>query len=108
MKLQRFAPDGTLIFEQDYPDPPEPDITAEEAVSKYFSAYQIAALQRLEMALLAANKPLGPQMTAAKTWLENVLLGWAINPVPAPAAAFGEPSVTFESASAEAVAGLQS
>ena len=107
MKLQRFAPDGTLIFEADYPDPPEPDITAEEAVAKYFSAYQIAALQRLEMALLQAGKPLGPAMSAAKTWLESVMLGWAMNPVAAPAAAFGEPSVTFEQASAEAVAGLQ-
>ena len=40
-------------------------------------------------------------------WLEAMMLGWAINPVAAPAAAFGEPSVTFEQASAEAVAGLQ-
>lgn len=32
----------------------------------------------------------------------------AINPVATPAAAFGEPNATFESASAEAVAGLQS
>ena len=108
MKLQRFAPDGTLIFEQDYPDPPEPDITAEQVVAKYFSAYQIAALQRLEMALLQANKPLGPAMTAAKTWLESVMLGWAVDPTSKPAAAFGEPSVSFEQASAEAVAGLQS
>jgi hypothetical protein len=81
-------------------------ITAENAVSKYFSAYQIAALQRLEMALLQANKPLGPAMTAAKTWLESVMLGWAMNPVAAPASAFGEPGVTFEQASAEAVQSL--
>jgi hypothetical protein len=80
--------------------------TAEEAVSKYFSAYQIAALSRLEMALLQAGKPLGPAMTAAKTWLESVMLGWAANPVPAPAEAFGVPSVSFEEASAEAVASL--
>lgn len=88
--------------------PPAPTFTAEQIVSQYFSAYQIAALQRLEMALLQAGKPLGPMMTAAKNWLEGVMLGWAINPVAAPAAAYGEPSVTFESASAEAVAGLQS
>jgi hypothetical protein len=87
--------------------PPAPTFTAEQIVSQYFSAYQIAALQRLEMALLQAGKPLGPQMTAAKQWLEGVMLGWAMNPVAAPAAAFGEPSVTFEQASAEAVAGLQ-
>ena len=108
MKLQRFAPDGTLIFEEDYPDPPEPDITAEEAVAKHFSAYQIAALQRLEMALLQANKPLGPAMSAAKTWLESVMVGWAINPVAAPASFYGVPSVSFEQASAEAVSDLNS
>jgi hypothetical protein len=93
------------------PPPPTPYVetfTAEQVVAKYFSAYQIAALQRLEMALLQANKPLGPQMTAAKTWLESVMLGWAVDPTPKPAAAFGEPSVTFEQASAEAVQALQS
>lgn len=84
--------------------------TAEQIVSQYFSPYQIAALQRLEMALLAANKPLGPAMTAAKTWLEGVMLGWAVDPTPKPAAAFGAlpNGVTFESASAEAVANLNS
>jgi hypothetical protein len=87
---------------------PPPTFTAEEIVSQYFSPYQIAALQRLEMALLQANKPLGPAMTAAKTWLENVLVGWAIDPTPKPQADFGAlpNGVTFESASAEAVAAL--
>jgi hypothetical protein len=82
--------------------------TAEQIVSQYFSAYQIAALQRLEMALLQAGKPLGPAMTACKQWLEGVMLGWAMNPVAAPAASFGSPSggVTFEQASAEAVTDL--
>lgn len=89
------------------PTPP-PTITAEEAVSQYFSPYQIQALARLEMALLQAGKPLGPAMSAAKTWLESVMLGWAVDPTPQPAVAFGVPSVTFEQASAEAVAGLQS
>jgi hypothetical protein len=97
---------GWVISEPPVVEEVPPTYTAEEIVSQYFSAYQIAALQRLEMALLAANKPLGPQMTAAKTWLESVMLGWAISPVPAPAAAYGEPSVSFEQASAEAVASL--
>jgi hypothetical protein len=86
--------------------PPVATFTAEEIVSQYFSAYQIAALQRFEMALLQAGQPLGPAMTAAKTWLESVMLGWAVNPVAAPAEAFGVPSVSFEEASAEAVASL--
>jgi hypothetical protein len=80
--------------------------TAEQIVSQYFSAYQIAALQRFEMALLQAGKPLGVKMTAAKNWLEAVMLGWAMNPVAAPAASFGIPAASFEEASAEAVADL--
>jgi len=86
--------------------PPVATMTAEEAVSQYFSAYQIAALQRLEMALLQAGKPLGPAMTAAKTWLEGVMLAWAMAPVAKPAAEYGQPQATFEQASAEAVADL--
>ena len=86
---------------------PLPTFTAEQAVSAYFSPYQTLALQRFEMALLQAAKPLGPKMTAAKTWLESVMLGWAMNPVASPAASFGIPAATFEEASAEAVAGLQ-
>jgi hypothetical protein len=85
---------------------PLPTMTAEEAVSQYFSPYQIAALQRLEMALLQAGKPLGVKMTACKTWLESVMLAWAMNPTPAPATSFGIPAASFEEASAEAVADL--
>jgi hypothetical protein len=83
-------------------------LTAEQIVSRYFSAYQIAALQRLEYALMTAGKPLGPKMTAAKNWLESVMLGWAMNPTPAPAASFGSPAANFEEASAEAVTDLSS
>jgi hypothetical protein len=89
------------------PQPQGDPITAEEAVAAYFSPYQIQALARLEMALLQAGKPLGPQMLAAKTWLEGVMLAWALNPVAAPAESFGQPQATFAEASAEAVAGLQ-
>jgi hypothetical protein len=83
---------------------PAPTYTAEEAVSAYFSPYQIAALSRLEMALLQAGKPLGPAMTAAKTWLEGVMLAWAVNPTPQES--FGQPAATFAEASAEAVGDL--
>jgi hypothetical protein len=107
----RAVPDTELPdnWEQAEPEVIESDpITAEEAVAAYFSPYQIQALTRLEMVLLQANKPLGQQMTTAKTWLENTMLGWAIDPTPKPATAFGSPNgVTFESASAEAVAELQ-
>jgi hypothetical protein len=90
--------------------PPVALMTAEEAVAQYFSPYQTLALQRFEMALMQASKPLGPKMSACKQWLESVMLGWAMNPVAAPAESFGSPAggVTFEQASAEAVADLSS
>ena len=87
---------------------PVATITAEQAVSQYFSAYQIAALQELRMALAQAGKPLGPKMTAAKTWLETVMLSWAANPTPAPAESFGVPQASFAEASSEAVTDLAS
>ena len=84
--------------------PPVATFTAEEAVSKFFTPYQTIALQRFEMALMTAGKPLGPKMTAAKTWLEGVMLAWAVDPTPQES--FGQPAATFAEASAEAVADL--
>jgi hypothetical protein len=89
---------------------PVATVTAEQAVSAFFTPYQTIALQRLELALMTAGKPLGPKMTAAKTWLESVMLSWAANPTPAPAEAFGQPQgglASFAEASGEAVADLQ-
>jgi hypothetical protein len=57
---------------------------------------------------MQAGKPLGPKMTAAKTWLETVMLSWAASPTPAPAEAFGVPQASFAEASGEAVASLNS
>jgi hypothetical protein len=82
-------------------------VTAERVVGEYFSAYQLIALQRLEFALVAAGKPLGVKMQAAKEWLESVMLGWALDPTPKPQESFGQPQASFEEASAEAVGDLQ-
>jgi hypothetical protein len=87
------------------PTPP-PVVTAEQAVSAFFTPYQTIALQRLELALMTAGKPLGPKMTACKAWLESVMLGWAMNPAPAPVESFGVPQASFEEASGEAVGDL--
>jgi hypothetical protein len=84
--------------------PPVATMTAEEAVSKFFTPYQTIALQRFEMALLQAGKPLGPKMTAAKQWLEGVMLAWAMDPTPQES--FGQVQATFAEASAEAVQDL--
>jgi hypothetical protein len=107
----KAAIEAALPVDANYviPPPPVPFVetfTAEQIVSQYFSAYQIAALQELRMALAQAGKPLGPKMTAAKTWLEGVMLSWAMNPTPAPAASFGSPAASFEEASSEAVQDL--
>jgi hypothetical protein len=107
--VQPAAPSADAVWQDAaWSVQPVATMTAEEAVSQYFSAYQIAALQRLEMALAQAGKPLGPKMTAAKTWLETVMLSWAASPTPAPAESFGVPQASFAEASGEAVAGLQS
>jgi hypothetical protein len=78
-------------------------VTAERVVAEYFSAYQLIALQRLEFALVAAGKPLGPAMTAAKQWLEAAMFAWSADPTPKPQAIFGSPAASFEEASAEAL-----
>jgi hypothetical protein len=109
----KAAIEAALPVDESYviPPPPVPYVetyTAEQIVSQYFSPYQTLALQRFEMALLQAGKPLGPKMTAAKQWLEGVMLSWAASPTPAPAESFGVPQATFAEASGEAVADLQS
>jgi hypothetical protein len=102
---QPEAPSADAVWQDGaWSVPPVALVTAEEAVSAHFSPYEVAALQRLEMALLQAGKPLGPKMTAAKNWLESVMLGWALDPTPRES--FGSPAATFEEASAEAVADL--
>jgi hypothetical protein len=104
--VQPAAPSDDAVWSDGaWSVPPVAVMTAEEAVSKFFTPYQTIALQRFEMALLQAGKPLGPAMTAAKTWLEGVMLAWALNPTPHES--FGQPGATFEQASAEAVAALQ-
>jgi hypothetical protein len=107
--VQPAAPSDDAVWQDGaWSVPPVATFTAEQIVSQYFSAYQIAALQRLEMALAQAGKPLGPKMTAAKQWLEGVMLSWAASPTPAPAESFGQPQATFAEASGEAVTDLAS
>jgi hypothetical protein len=105
--VQPAAPSADAVWQDGaWSVPPVATMTAEEAVAQYFSPYQTLALQRFEMALLQAGKPLGVKMTSCKQWLESVMLGWAMNPTPAPSAGFGSPAASFEEASAEAVTDL--
>ena len=103
--VQPAAPSADAVWQDGaWSVPPVATFTAEQIVSQYFSPYQIAALSRLEMALMQAGRPLGVKMTAAKTWLEGVMLAWAMDPTPQES--FGQPQASFAEASSEAVADL--
>jgi len=84
--------------------PPVPTYSPEAWVSQHFSAMQVSALQRFEMALLQAGQPLGPNMTALKSWLEAMLVA-STDPTPR---SWQQPPCSYEAASAEAVAEMQS
>lgn len=81
---------------------PLPTYSPEAWTAKHFSAMQVSALQRFEMALLQAGKPLGVNMTALKTWMEGMLVA-SVDPTPR---TFDAPPCSYEVASAEAVATL--
>jgi len=83
---------------------PAPTYSPEAWTSMHFSPMQVSALQRFEFALLQAGKPLGSNMTALKGWMEGMLVA-SVDPTPR---TFSAPPCSYEVASAEAVAGLQS
>ena len=85
--------------------PPAPTYTPEAWTAIHFSAMQVSALQRFEMALLQAGKPLGPNMTSLKGWMEGMLVA-SVDPTPR--SDWQQPPCSYEAASVEAVAGLQS
>ena len=82
---------------------PAPTYSPEAWTSMHFTAMQVSALARFEMALLQAGKPLGTLMTALKAWMEGMLVA-SVDPTPR---TFSAPPCSYEAASAEAVAGLQ-
>jgi hypothetical protein len=84
--------------------PPAPTYSPEAWTSQHFTAMQVSALQRFEMALLQAGKPLGTNMTALKSWMEGMLVA-SVDPTPR---TFSAPPCSYEAASAEAVASLNS
>lgn len=66
------------------PPPVQPIVetfTPEDWTARHFTSAQIIALQRFELALQQAGKPLGPQMAALKSWLETMLVASA-DPTP--------------------------
>jgi hypothetical protein len=71
-------------------------------VAKFFSPMQVAALQQFEWTHLNAGKPLGPKMSALKTWMSGMLLASA-DPTPR---LFPEPPYAYSETCAEAVGSL--
>jgi len=96
---------GTLIWDAAtrtlIPTPPLA-YSPEAWTSLHFTAMQVSALQRFEMALLQAGKPFGPNMTALKTWMEAMLVA-SVDPTPR---TFDLPPCDYATASSEAVADL--
>ena len=83
--------------------PPAPTFTAEEWVAQHLSPLQVAALSEFRLALVQAGKPLGPKMSALKTWLEQMMAASVTNE---PRNDWTPPPATYAEASAEAVAAL--
>jgi hypothetical protein len=81
---------------------PAPTYSPEAWTSQHFSPMQVSALQRFEMALLQAGKPLGSNMTALKSWMEAMLVA-SVDPTPR---TFPVPPCSYEAASLEAVQSL--
>ena len=103
--LQAAAPSENAVWQDGaWIVPPAPTYTPEEWTSMHFSPMQVSALQRFEFALLQAGKPLGPLMTALKSWMEGMLVA-SVDPT---ARTFPAPPCSYEAASAEAVQSLQS
>jgi hypothetical protein len=105
----KAAVESALPVDEAYviPPPPVPFVetfTPEAWVTKHLTSLQILSLQRLEMALLTAGKPLGSNMAALKGWLEGMMLA-SVDPTPR---TFDLPPCSYEQASAEAVISLQS
>ena len=83
---------------------PVATFTPEQWVSQHLSPLQVAALSEFRLALLQAGKPLGENMAGLKGWLEG-MMAESINATPR---VFPAPPCDYLSASAEAVAALQS
>ena len=103
--VQSAAPSADAVWQDGaWVLQPVATYSPEQWTSMHFSPMQVSALQRFEMALMQAGKPLGPLMTALKVWMEGMLVA----SVDVTARTFDAPPCSYEQASAEAVAGLQS
>ncbi len=105
----KAAIEAALPVDESYviPPPPVPFVetySPEAWTSLHFSSMQVSALQRFEFALQQAGKPLGPNMTALKAWMEGMLIA-SVDPTPR---TFDAPPCSYAVASGEAVAALNS
>jgi hypothetical protein len=83
--------------------PPLATYSPETWTSMHFSPMQVSALQRFEMALLQAGKPLGQNMASLKGWMEQMLVA-SVDPTPR--SDWRQPPYGYEATSIEAVQSL--
>ena len=101
--VQPAAPSADTVWTDGaWSVPPAPTFTPEAWTSQHFSPMQVSALQRFEFALLQAGKPLGPNMTALKGWMEGMLFA-SVDPTPR---TFPAPPCSYEAAVQEALTQL--
>lgn len=101
--VQPNAPSADAVWtDGEWIVPPAPTYSPEAWTSQHFSPMQVSALQRFEFALLQAGKPLGPQMTMLKAWMEGMLVA-SVDPTPR---TFSAPPCSYEDAASEAVSTL--
>lgn len=102
--LQPAAPSPNAVWTDGaWIVPPAPTFTPEAWVAQHLSPLQVSALSEFRLALMQAGKPLGPNMTALKTWLEAMMA----ESVDATPRTFPAAPCDYMTASAEAVAALQ-
>ncbi len=100
---------GTLIWDAAsrtlIPTPP-PSVTAEQWVEQHLTSTQLHALSDLRLSLVLAGKPLGPLMQSLRDWTSQLIIASAADPSPRPS--WPPAPCSYEAASSEAIASLNS
>ena len=105
--LQPAAPSADAVWTNGaWVVPPAPTFTAEEWVANFLSSTQLIALADLRLDFALQGKPLTPLMQQLRDWTTQLMVSWAADPTPR--SDWSPAPCSYEQASAEAVAGLQS
>jgi hypothetical protein len=88
------------------PAPEAEPITAEQWVERHLTSTQLHALSDLRLSLVLAGKPLGPLMQSLRDWTSQLIVASAADPSPRPS--WPPAPCSYEAASSEAIASLNS